>query len=155
MRLFKTDSIFRYFKIIPLIIFIFSNSIAFGATVTFVDRLAIKATSAGEQTVPLGVEFNPDGTKMYMTGTSSNKVFQYISFGCPIVSSNVIAQSELVNKYKIGVIFEDNNAFDLSNKIIELHNDKNLYSRLKQNCLDSIEKLNNSVISNQLISIYE
>ena len=30
-----------------------------------------------QQTVPLGVEFNPDGTKMYMTGTSSNKVFQY------------------------------------------------------------------------------
>ena len=87
--------------------------------------------------------------------TYANKVFQYISFGCPIVSSNVIAQSELVNKYKIGVIFEDNNAFDLSEKIIELHNDKNLYSRLKQNCLDSIEKLNNSVISNQLISIYE
>ena len=67
----------------------------------------------------------------------------------------MIAQSELVKKYKIGVIFEDNNAFDLSNKIIELHNDKNLYSRLKQNCLDSIEKLNNSVVSNQLISIYE
>ena len=87
--------------------------------------------------------------------TYANKVFQYISFGCPIVSSNVIAQSELVNKYKIGVIFEDNNAFDLSDKIIELHNDKNLYNRLKQNCLDSIEKLNNSVISNQLISIYE
>ena len=67
----------------------------------------------------------------------------------------MIAQSELVKKYEIGVIFEDNNVFDLSDKIIELHNDKNLYNRLKQNCLDSIEKLNNSVISNQLISIYE
>ena len=67
----------------------------------------------------------------------------------------MIAQSELLKKYEIGVIFEDKNVFDLSDKIIELHNDKNLYSRLKQNCLDSIEKLNNSVISNQLISIYE
>ena len=77
MRQFKTDLILKYFKIIPLIIFIFSNSIALGATVTFVDKLAIKSTGEGEQTVPLGVEFNPDGTKMYMTGTSSNKVFQY------------------------------------------------------------------------------
>ena len=67
----------------------------------------------------------------------------------------MIAQSELVKKYEIGVIFEEKNALDLSDKIIELHNDKNLYSRLRQNCLDSIEKLNNSVISNQLISIYE
>ena len=77
MRRFKKDLVFKYFKIIPLIIFIFSNSVAFGAVVTFVDKLAIKSTSEGEQTVPLGVEFNPDGTKMYMTGTSSNKVFQY------------------------------------------------------------------------------
>ena len=77
MRRFKKDLILKYFKIIPLIIFIFSNSIALGATVTFVDKLAIKSTAEGEQTVPLGVEFNPDGTKMYMTGTSSNKVFQY------------------------------------------------------------------------------
>ena len=87
--------------------------------------------------------------------TYANKVFQYISFGCPIVSSNVIAQSELVKKYEIGVIFEDKNALDLSNKIIELYNDKSLYNSLKQNCINSIKKLNNNVISKQLISIYE
>ena len=40
MRFFKTDLILKYFKIIPLIIFIFSNSIAFGAVVTFVDELS-------------------------------------------------------------------------------------------------------------------
>ena len=32
--------------------------------------------------------------------TYANKVFQYISIGCPVVSSNVIAQSELVKKYE-------------------------------------------------------
>ena len=47
MRLFKTDSIFRYFKIIPLIIFIFSNSITLGATVTLVDELTIPGNSEG------------------------------------------------------------------------------------------------------------
>ena len=41
MRRFKTDLILKYFKIIPLIIFIFSNSIALGATVTFVQELVI------------------------------------------------------------------------------------------------------------------
>ena len=67
----------------------------------------------------------------------------------------MIAQSELVKKYEIGVIFEDKNALDLSNKIIELYNDKSLYNSLKQNCINSIKKLNNNVISKQLISIYE
>ena len=34
-------------------------------------------------------------------------------------------------------------------------NEKELFEKLRSNCLRSIKKLNNSVISNQLISIYE
>ena len=87
--------------------------------------------------------------------TYANKIFQYISFGCPIVSSDVIAQSELVKKYNIGVVFEDRNVMDLTKKIIQLYNEKDLYKKYRANCNESIKKLNNSVISNQLISIYE
>ncbi len=87
--------------------------------------------------------------------TYANKIFQYISFGCPIVSSDVIAQSELVKKYNIGIVFEDRNVMDLTKKIIQLYNEKDLYEKYRANCNESIKKLNNSVISNQLISIYE
>ena len=87
--------------------------------------------------------------------TYANKIFQYISFGCPVVSSDVIAQSELVKKHNIGVVFEDRNVMDLTKKIIQLYNEKDLFEKLRANCIDSIKKLNNSVISNQLISIYE
>ena len=87
--------------------------------------------------------------------TYANKVFQYISFGCPVVSSDVIAQSELVKKYDVGVVFKDRNVMDLSKKIIQLFNEKNRFEKLRGNCINSIKKLNNSVISNQLISIYE
>jgi glycosyltransferase involved in cell wall biosynthesis len=87
--------------------------------------------------------------------TYANKIFQYISFGCPIVSSNVTAQSELIKKYNIGVVFEDRNVMDLTKKIIQLYNEKDLFEKYRANCNKSIKKLNNSVISNQLISIYE
>ena len=87
--------------------------------------------------------------------TYANKIFQYISFGCPVVSSDVIAQSELVKKHNIGVVFEDRNVMDLTKKIIKLYNEKDLFEKLRANCIESIKKLNNSVISNQLISIYE
>lgn len=87
--------------------------------------------------------------------TYANKIFQYISFGCPVVSSDVIAQSELVKKHEVGVVFEDRNVMDLTKKIIQLYNEKELYEKLRANCINSIKKLNNSVISNQLISIYE
>ena len=87
--------------------------------------------------------------------TYANKIFQYISFGCPIVSSDVTAQSELVKKYNIGVVFKDRDVTDFSNKVIELHKEKSMFKKLKNNCHLSIEKLNNSAISNQLTSIYE
>ena len=87
--------------------------------------------------------------------TYANKIFQYISFGCPIVSSDVIAQSELVKKHNIGVVFEDRNVMDLTKKITQLYNEKDLFEKFRANCIESIKKLNNSVISNQLISIYE
>ncbi len=87
--------------------------------------------------------------------TYANKIFQYISFGCPVVSSDVIAQSELVKKHNIGVVFEDRNVMDLTKKIIKLYNEKDLFEKFRANCIESIKKLNNSVISNQLISIYE
>ena len=61
--------------------------------------------------------------------TYANKIFQYISFGCPIVSSNVTAQSELVKKYNIGVVFEDRNVMDLTKKIIQLYSEKNLFEK--------------------------
>ena len=87
--------------------------------------------------------------------TYANKIFQYISFGCPVVSSNVTAQSELVKKYNIGVVFRDRDVTDFSNKVIELYKEKNMFNKLKNNCHLSIKKLNNSAISNQLTSIYE
>ena len=87
--------------------------------------------------------------------TYANKIFQYISFGCPIVSSDVTAQSELVKKYNIGVVFKDRDVTDFSKKVIELHKEKSMFNKLKNNCHLSIEKLNNSAISNQLTSIYE
>ena len=71
------------------------------------------------------------------------------------MSSDVIAQSELIKKYNIGVVFEDRNVIDLTKKIIQLYNEKDLFEKFRANCIESIKNLNNSVISNQLISIYE
>ena len=89
MRLFKTDLIFRYFKIIPLIIFIFFNSIAFGAVSSFVDSFTVGENDSGAgQNQPTGVQFNPDGTRMYVSGVSGNWILQY-SLDTPFDVSSV------------------------------------------------------------------
>ena len=87
--------------------------------------------------------------------TYANKIFQYISFNCPVISSNVTAQSELVKKYNVGSVFKDRSEEDFANKVINLNKNSDLYNKLKLNCKKAIDKLNNSIISKQLISIYE
>ena len=89
MRRFKKDLVFRYSKIIPLIIFIFFNSIAFGAVSSFVDSFEVGVNDSGNgQSQPTGVQFNPDGTRMYVSGISGNWILQY-SLDTPFDVSSV------------------------------------------------------------------
>ena len=87
--------------------------------------------------------------------TYANKLFQYISFGVPVICSNSTAQSELISNYKCGKVFEERNPKDFKNTVLSVFNDKKEYDLLKTNCLSAIKKLNNSVISKEIVSIYE
>ena len=89
MTLFKTDLVVKYFKIISLFIFIFFNSIAFGAVSSFVDSFTVGENDSGAgQNQPTGVQFNPDGTRMYVNGVSGNWILQY-SLDTPFDVSSV------------------------------------------------------------------
>ena len=87
--------------------------------------------------------------------TYANKLFQYISFGIPVICSNSTAQSELISNYKCGKVFEEQNSKDFEKKVLSLLNDKKEYNLIKTNCLNAIKKLNNSVVSKEIVSIYE
>ena len=87
--------------------------------------------------------------------TYANKIFQYISFNIPLLCSDSIAQAELVNKFKCGKIFKEKNVEDFISNLLLMVKNKELYSKLQNNCHDAISKLNNSVVSKDLIKIYE
>ena len=75
MRLLIISILKKYLGIIALIIFIIPNSTSFAAVKQFVDNLLI---ANGNQNEPTGLVFNPDGTKMYVTGiNSSGDIIQY------------------------------------------------------------------------------
>ena len=66
-----TSLIMKFFKIITFIIFIFPISIAFGAVSGFVDSKDIT------QRIAHGIAFNGNGTKMFISGSSQNRVFEF------------------------------------------------------------------------------
>jgi glycosyltransferase involved in cell wall biosynthesis len=88
--------------------------------------------------------------------TYANKIFQYMSLGCPILCSDVKAQVLLLDTYKVGLLFESENVSDFKNKILKLFNDSNLVLQFSDNCINSINNhLNNDIISKDLVNYYE
>ena len=87
--------------------------------------------------------------------TYANKIFQYISFNVPLLCSDSIAQAELVSKFNCGKIFKEKSVEDFISNLLLMIKNKELYSKLQNNCYDAISKLNNSVVSKDLIKIYE
>ena len=86
--------------------------------------------------------------------TYANKLFQYISFGLPVICSNSTAQSELVDSYKCGKVFKQKNNTDFERVVVSIFNNKKEYELLRSNCFKAIKKLNNSVVSKKMISSY-
>ena len=58
-------------KITFIVIFLFININAFGAVSGVVDNFQVT------QRIPTGIVFNPDGTKMFISGMSQNKVYEF------------------------------------------------------------------------------
>ena len=46
-----------------------------------------------------------------------------MSFGCPMICSNVVAQKEIIEKYEVGELFSPGNVQEFSEKVLSLYND--------------------------------
>tara|TARA_B100000683_G_scaffold19143_1_gene18667 strand:- start:200 stop:2320 length:2121 start_codon:yes stop_codon:yes gene_type:complete len=64
-------------KITFIIILLFFNFKAFAEVSSFVDDLDVPQNSDKGQNSPSGITFNPDGTRMFIAGFSSNRVIQF------------------------------------------------------------------------------
>ncbi len=65
--------------------------------------------------------------------TYANKLFQYLSFGIPILVSNSTAQKDLVEKYNCGLIHKEKNSEDIAKKLLRLLNDTDIYTSFQAN----------------------
>ena len=85
----------------------------------------------------------------------ANKIFQYMSFGKPILVSNAIAQKEIVESAKSGLVHEEKNEEDFYSKVIELYQNKEKAEELGNNGKEFIEnKFSWEVTSQALVKLY-
>lgn len=86
--------------------------------------------------------------------TVSNKIFDYINAGLPVIMSNVDEHIYINKKYKIGIIIEEVNPNNISDAIKKLSSDKVFYNTLSRNCLNAAKELNWFNEEIKLINIY-
>lgn len=100
------------------------------------------------------VGISPLYSNLHHDTTYANKLFQYMSFGVPIVCSDSKAQANLINENNCGVIFKNKNVNDFTRVLLELIKNKTKLKTLSKNCQIAIDKLNNNQVSKDLINIY-
>ncbi len=69
----------------------------------------------------------------------ANKLFQYMSFGLPVLVSNATAQMHLIKKTKTGLVHIEKNPIDFAEKVVLLFKNKNLYTKFGENATKFIE----------------
>ena len=69
----------------------------------------------------------------------ANKIFQYMSFGKPILVSNAIAQKEIVERVNSGLVHLEKNKDDFSSEVLELYHNKEKAEELGNNGKEFIE----------------
>ncbi len=88
--------------------------------------------------------------------TYANKIFQYMSYGKPLVVSDAIAQEKIVKISKSGLVHKEKNAKDFEDKILELYHNKETLATFGQNGKKFIEdKFSWEITSKELVKMYE
>ena len=101
------------------------------------------------------IGISPLTSNIHHDTTYANKIFQYMSFGCPLICSDVLAQKEIIEKYKVGELFKTENSDDFSKSVLELYKNSEKLKTYSVNCKIAIENhLNNEIVSQQIVSMY-
>jgi glycosyltransferase involved in cell wall biosynthesis len=88
-------------------------------------------------------------------GNSSNKLFEYMASGKPIISTVKMGYS-MINKYKCGFELEDGSAKDLADMIIKMKNmPKERYNELGNNAKEGVKDFDFKFLTKKLISAVE
>ena len=86
----------------------------------------------------------------------ANKIFQYMSFGKPLLVSDATAQKELIEKVHSGLVHQEKNVDDFQHKLLELYHDENLRATLGKNGQDFVRnEFSWEQTSKNLVHLYE
>lgn len=88
--------------------------------------------------------------------SSSNKLYQYMYYGLPVLATNCTSVEKLVKEEKCGIIYEEENTNQFINNVIKLFKDagaRNTYAENGKNAVRN--KYNWDVEAKKLVDVYK
>lgn len=87
--------------------------------------------------------------------TVSNKIFECIHAGLPVILSPVKEHCYLNEKYQFGIVIDEVTTEHIANAIKQLIENPDRYYELRENAIDAAQILNWNQVSKQLIELYK
>ncbi len=91
-------------------------------------------------------------TKLFRNVIPS-KLFECMGMGIPVLHGVAGESAEIVERERVGLIFEPENADELCEKLVRLKLDGELYAELRDNCLQAAGKYDRSVMAGRMLEI--
>ena len=110
--------------------------------VTFIDVLPYKQMLQYTRKCFLGLIFEKIHSTDQHLFALPNKFFDYLHAGIPVLSSKAVEVKVIIDKYQVGDFIDSFEPDKIAEKIIEISNNKELYSLWKHNTLLASEELN-------------
>jgi len=86
--------------------------------------------------------------------TDSNKLFEYLSVGVPVVASDFPEIRKVVQKFNVGILIDPHKPENIAEAINRVLSDNEIYSAMKRNTLRAAKVLNWENESKKLLEIY-
>jgi glycosyltransferase involved in cell wall biosynthesis len=87
--------------------------------------------------------------------TVSNKIFDYINAGLPVLMSDAKEHEYLNNKYNFGIVIKNLTPANIAQEILALSQNRQLFEKLSLNCKRAAKDLNWKSESKKLLNLYE
>lgn len=122
--------------------------------IVFSDKVPSGEVSTAASASHVGVALTRPITKSYEL-TVSNKLFEYLAAGLPVILSDVPEHRYLNDKYHFGIIIEEMTAEALAQAAIRLKTDEALYQELARNAEAASKELCFEKEGQKLLRIYQ
>jgi glycosyltransferase involved in cell wall biosynthesis len=121
--------------------------------IKFVKKLAWNMLMRYTRSADAGLSLDKNSNLNY-NFSLPNKLFDYISAGIPVISTDLPEIARIINEFRCGILISEASPEEISKAIKELRDNRELLSELKRNSAIASESVNWENESKKVVDLY-